>query len=303
MQKVYWITGFKGFIGKHLSRHFLAKGVSVIHVQATESNLVLYSPITKKFVELLWNSHPSILQDFTPSHVLHFGAKGVGTPGDSEIHYKNFQLSLKLAKFICKLDNPVRVLFAGTIDEYGGENFPNENHSIKERLLTPYALYKYKSGEVISDTFHGSIHEFVHMRICNIFGEGQRVTTLLHSVLNPAVETLKINNLNYFRDLMWVEDLVQNVYLLSQIQYPGRLINVGSGRSVLMREFVEATWRSQGKVASDLVIPDSPQNFTGQSKPHMNIDLVSRLLGRTYVNTGLNKFLKTIGKSRGTLIH
>lgn len=151
--------------------------------------------------------------------MLHFGAKGVVIPREPKIHYENFRLSLWLAEFLRKLDTPTRFLFAGTIDEYGGATFPSKSHLIKESQLSAYALYKYKSGLAINSIFHSSIHEFVHMRICNIFGEGQRVTTLLPSVLNPAVYKLKVNDLNHFRDLMWVEDLVQNVYRLSQIEH------------------------------------------------------------------------------------
>lgn len=82
------------------------------------------------------------------------------------------------------------------------------------------------------------------------------------------------------------------------IDYPklntGHLVNIGSGKSVLMRDFIEAAWRSQGKAASNLTIPDPFQSHINPSKPHMDNGLIRRLLGNDYRITTINDALESI---------
>lgn len=294
MESVYWITGSQGFIGSHLAGALYKRGCNVFEARLHEDGISLQKLFEDKSIFLPWDSSGKALKNIFPSYILHFGAKGVGEPANSLIHKANYELSIKFFNFLAKSEESFRFLFAGTIDEYKGVIYPSESDMIQDKNLLAHAFYKNQTQVEISKlNLHGN-QKFVHLRICNIFGHNQRPGTLLRDILNPSIDKLELTNVNYWRDYMWVEDLIHNLCMLMEMKDLPPILNIGTGTSKYMQEFVTEIWELVGKNVNKLVFPTQDFLKEKQLKPHMNNTLLRRTLKDNFRISSMEAFAKNL---------
>jgi len=207
----------------------------------------------------------------------------------------NDRQSLKLANFVLNLNINCVFIFAGSIDEYGGLEYPDEMTDLSNLAHSPYAFWKIKTGKELHRLFlnHPRI-SFSHLRICYLFGRGQRRETLLPVLLNRDVYEYKIIHSEFLRDLMWVEDFSYNLVNLLKLNDIPSIINFGRGESIYWRNFISKAWVIAGKKPKKLMFRESSNSTESLFRPHMNIELIKGLLGEQYYVSSLDDALMLI---------
>lgn len=298
MLQVLWVSGAQGFVGSSLIECLRREKYIVYEIRILNMGLQVTESSSRKVYNVSWTTN-RIPQILSPTHILHFGAKGVGEPKSSEFHQYNYEQSLKIAEFVMNLNLNCFYFFAGSIDEYSGLEFPDEKTDLSDLVLSPYAYWKMRTGKELLGIFlsHPRI-SFSHLRICNLFGRNQRSGTLLPSLLNRNLQDYTISHSEFFRDLMWVDDFSRNLVCLLKLKEIPSIINLGRGESTYWRDFVIQAWLVAGKSLENLHFKESPENIGGLLKPHMNIQLIKAVLGDGYSITSVEEALRSIVSAR-----
>jgi len=294
VKQVFWISGACGFVGSSLIQALKKQNSTVYEMRILQLGLQIIDPFSKQVYSISYSSHriPKIL---IPTHILHFGAKGVGEPSHTDFHQGNYEMSLKVANYVSDLNIDCSFIFAGSIDEYAGIEFPTENINISKLTHSPYAYWKMRTGNDLYKLFLNNPRiKFSHLRISNLFGLNQRRDTLLPLLINNKLRHHTINHSEFMRDLMYVNDFSSNLVSFLKLSYVPPIINFGRGESIYWRNFVSQAWLAAGKKIGDLNFKESPRSIGTLVKPHMNIDLIRELLGERYLVSPIKLALKLV---------
>jgi nucleoside-diphosphate-sugar epimerase len=278
-----WLSGSNGFVGKHIVT-YLDNNMTYDYLffSLHKTGFRLLDPNTNKSDFFLWSDPLSFNRPF-PNFILHFGASGVGDPLKYSIHASNYQLTKYFCNFLSDCKYEGKFIFAGTIDEYESCVHKREDEIVHLHKLDPYAHFKLKTFQSFKRIFQPTDIQYSHLRIANLYGLGQRSGTLFPLLISKDIHVLNVNNLDYYRDLLFVGDFVSNLFSFLQLESIPELVNVGSGRSALMSDFARLAWTSAGKDLGLLTFGDPM--FTNSRKRavvHMNISLARKLLKDGY---------------------
>jgi len=245
------ITGASGFIGRHLAAALNKIGWSVTGLSRHEcsgfSSVVMGTlPWDRERLE-------SILDCTRPDVVFHL--LGASPSQAAEQQYcVNLQAGVELVSALERQGRLPRIIFAGSAAEYGpveeGELPLSEARPCNP--LGPYGASKLEQTKFA--LAKASDLPVVVARIFNPIGPGMGrhlalgdfVSQLARSKERPAI--LSVGNLDVFRDFIDVRDLVAILVRLStNPQAIGRVLNVCSGRGLLLRDIVARMVSLSGK--------------------------------------------------------
>jgi GDP-4-dehydro-6-deoxy-D-mannose reductase len=248
------ITGADGFVGRHLARYLLDRGVEVL-------GLGLHPPREPE----PWNACSyevcdvvdrdrvfSLVRDFRPGYVFHLAAQSsvrrswedplltyrVALLGQSNVFHALVEAGVE----------PV-VHVACSAEEYGPVS--EEELPIPEdrplRPVNPYALSKVIQEEhaLFFHRVHGT--RVVITRAFNIIGPGQTREFVASDFAHQIAEieaglrepVIRVGNLEARRDFSDVRDLVEAFWALVNRSGPGEVYNVCSGEDRPVREVLE----------------------------------------------------------------
>ena len=238
MKKRILLTGVTGFLGSHLAKALLAAGYDVIGLKRKTSSLrrveSLVSGIVLIDIDVL--DFEKLFRDYGKIDIIIHTATCYGRHNEtvSEI-------------FLANTEFPLRLLDAGS--RAGVELFLNTD-TILDKYLNLYALSKNQLlqwGKFFSK--QGNIR-FGNIRLEHFYGPDDDPTKFSAHVINSClnnVPELKLTKGEQKRDFIFIEDVVSAYMIL--LEKMGHSDNsfvefdVGSGRSVSIREFVETAHR------------------------------------------------------------
>jgi UDP-glucuronate 4-epimerase len=215
----------------------------------------------------------------------------------------------------CRRRPPRHLLYASSSSVYGANtNFPWSESQPTELPVSLYAATK-KSNELLAHSYsHLTGIPMTGLRYFTVFGEWGRPDMAPYKFASHIVEGLEITLYNHgqmTRDFTFIDDAIEaTVRLIAAIPSsdavvrdgispvaPHRVVNIGSGRPVVLGDFVRLIEREVGKPAriryAERVGGDVVDTFADTSRlrrltgfvPATSIDVgVSRLVGwlRTY---------------------
>ena len=208
------VTGYKGFIGKNMTKYLKQKH-SVVGYEYKKNHF----PDLKN-IDL----------------VIHLGAITSTTNLDiKSIMEQNVNFSIKLIEQVIK--KKINIQIASSASVYGNLSDFKEESILKPE--SPYAVSKFLVEKFFSSLGNKKISNYVQIfRYFNVYGENEENKTEQASPLtkfvNQAKKEKKIflfeNSKNYLRDFIWVDDLCRIHEFFFKIKKSG-IFNIGTGKS------------------------------------------------------------------------
>ena len=270
MKKIF-LTGSTGLLGLSLYKE-LKKKFKILRV----SNNKKYK-LNKSIRYLPFNSKEKInkfiKKEGVPDYFIHSGWGKMDEPS-SDYHIKeNVKFSKNLIDSFFR-NGLEKFIFIGTINEYG-----DNLGIVKENKKPKGKLRNYEKGKTIVGD-HGKFKakklnkKFIHLRIANLFGPITKNKSLIYSMhaSNKKNKNVDVSSLKFYRDYLHVDTVAKYISKLLLNCNNSSVVNVGSGKKLLMRNFVKLYWKilnknkNEIKFSKDINLKINPGFFMDISK-------------------------------------
>jgi len=233
------VTGARGFVGRHLTRHLAELDVDVVSLDVDDAQPV---DITDR------DGVARRIAEESPDVVYHLAARShVGaswTDGDAltDVNVGGTRAVVDA----CVAASVARVLVVGSAEQYGTvapESIPIDEHT-ECRPLSPYGKSKVAAETVALAAYREHGLAVVCTRAFNHTGPGQSAAFLVPGLAariaaaeradpdRAGADDITLGNGDPVRDFSDVRDIVRAYALLAEHGVPGEAYNVCSGRGV-----------------------------------------------------------------------
>lgn len=168
------------------------------------------------------------------------------------MEYAHVRLVDRVVAATARMAARPRIVQVGTIHEYG---FVPEGVPIDERIepnpTTPYAVTKHAGSEAVLAATRAGDADAVVLRAVNVCGPHTTEASFLGAVmarLSEATEEegIELTVADARRDYLDVRDLAEAVVKAAHAPVVGRVVNIGRGEAVSMRELVSLLVSASG---------------------------------------------------------
>lgn len=232
------VIGAGGFVGGYLVKELEAAGHKVSAVDIPEVNL------------LDRNSIDSLLENTKPDYVVNLAAissVGASWKDPASTIQVNVVGTLNLLDSIAKYSPKAKTLLIGSAEEYAQKSTPL-SESCDREASNPYGISKI-AQENFAELYRKKYGmEIVCTRSFNHTGVGQKTTFALPSFVKQIADieksgqpgTIKVGNLEAFRDFSDVRDVVHVYRMLLENNTEFDVYNVGSGIAHKVGDLLQA---------------------------------------------------------------
>lgn len=249
------VTGISGFAGSHLAEHLLSEAKEVFGFTNDPSLDGNLEPLAGRVRVVEGDVRDraavrAVLADVRPERIYHLAAV---TPGRAPVNDEAFwEINVGgTAAFLdeaSRLDG-VRVLVAGSSAEYG--LLPREANPLAETAeLRPVGIYSVSKAAQDLLAFSYWAHQGVWVVRARAFNHtGPREDTgfvcstfarqIAEAELGLRRAVIHVGNLNAFRDISDVRDVVKGYVAALERGRAGQVYNICSGNAVQMREVLD----------------------------------------------------------------
>ena len=290
-QKVL-VTGASGFIGSHLCRSLINKGVEV-HAISRKNISTSKHRITWWKGDL--SEHSSIrdlLRDVKPDIIFHLASHVTGAR-DRDLVIPTFKNNLITTVNLLTAASEIgcnRIVLAGSMEE----PWTDSNFAIP---VSPYAAAKWASS-TYGRMFH-LLYQLpvVILKVFMVYGPDQKdLKKLIPYAINSLLkkEPPKLSDGKRRVDWVYVEDVVKG-FLLAALSpnIEGKTIDVGTGELIKIRFVVELICKLIGSNKKPIFGAVNKRPF--EQEPIANIERTNKLIGwkpKTGIEEGLKRTIK-----------
>jgi len=128
----------------------------------------------------------------------------------------------------------------GSGDEYGGAEAP-QSERLREMPNSPYSMGKVAGAHFLQMLHRTEGFPAITLRIFLTYGPGQRPNRLIPQTIQACLENSKFptSTGNQVRDFCYIDDVVDAIFAsLAQSKAQGRILNVGSGEPVSVKDVI-----------------------------------------------------------------
>lgn len=224
------VTGGSGFIGTSLRRRLLAGGATVFAPSSRDLDVT-----RREEVEECLAAHK-------PEIVFHLAARGVRSPADTTtLRAVNAEGAANISRAALKVGCTTRLVMAGSSFEYVPRPRPLSEDD-EAGGADEYGSSKAEGCRQVRDS--AARLSCAWVRPFNVYGPGEPLPRLLPYLADCALngKTAELTEGLQLRDYMHVEDLAECLERAALMMGDGprwEVVNLGSGRNVTVREFVE----------------------------------------------------------------
>ena len=279
MNKNILLTGSSGFIGNSLKNYLINKGYNIIslNIRSCETDKIFLDKLNN---EIIFNK---INLDSKSIYALvHVGWGHTDNPWSNYHLQENVRNSKLLFDFAKKL-HIKKVIFCGSMNEYGDITGPISEESVPGKIETDYAKAKSLVTSYGTELYKNTITNFFTVRpfyvYGNVFNKKSLINQLIDSYYNNTI--MKMGSCKAFRDYVYVDDVVRLFYLiLHNKEIETGIYNIGYGECITVKEFVENFWLQLGGNKKNLsfgAISDrkeqvQPRSFSSNLKINKNFN-------------------------------
>lgn len=256
------VTGAGGFIGSHLTEELVRRGEDVrafvrYNSRDTKGFLDELPEEIRNQIEVV----PGDLKDSDGvteavkgcSIVFHLGAL-IAIPY-SYVHPLDFVQTnvvgtANLLNACLRNSCLERIIHTSTSEVYGTAQYipMDEKHPLQAQ--SPYAASKI-AADKLAESYHLSYDlPIATLRPFNTFGPRQSLRAVIPTIISQALKDLRIQlgNIRPRRDFLYVKDTVHGFLSLGQCdQAIGRVVSIGTGRDIAIKELAEKILGLMGK--------------------------------------------------------
>ncbi len=234
------VTGAAGFIGSAVARKFLSEGYHVVTVDNLSTGDINCVPANVELIE--GNLHDQKIIDqlllYNFIAIVHIAGQSSGEISfDDPIYdlHSNTQSTLLLVNLALKI-NCKKFIYASTMSVYGIQDNIPVSEEFNPNPSSFYSVGKLASENYLSIYKNFGIN-FISLRLFNVYGPGQNLDNLRQGMvsifLSQALNNNKIvikGDLNRFRDMVYIDDVVDAFYLSFKSNLKGHnIFNVCTG--------------------------------------------------------------------------
>jgi GDP-4-dehydro-6-deoxy-D-mannose reductase len=242
------VTGADGFVGGWLTRHLEESGDDVWRAPGHRSQ----GGRKERAVDLTDAAAVGDLLGWAkPEAVYHLAAVTFGPDASADIGHAldvTVRGTAYLLEAVAGLDSPPLVMIPSSAEVYGA---PGSRRLTERAPVAPVTIYGATKAaqETLSLAYHRAGRmPVVVARAFNHIGPGQRESfvvpafamQLVGIAAGAAAPEIRVGNLDARRDFTDVRDVVRAYRLLVAGSHAGQPINVASGRTVAVREVLDA---------------------------------------------------------------
>lgn len=291
------VTGATGFIGQHLCKDLLDRGIEVIGVDISKDRFDVFSsypnffPVVADFS--MYDSLNKYIHYDNIDVFYHLAWNGVNTIAfrDAELQLSNAIYSVKALDAAIALKCK-KFVFAGTYNEYETQTIFSMNE-FEARYTNIYGASKYAADLILCAKAKIEGIEYSSGLLPMIYGEGLTAPNLVNVVLSNFSEgkPSKLVEGNNLYDLIYVGDVARAFYYIGE---KGKDMS----RYYVGHRIIE-TFKDNITRIRDLLSPDSELLF-GEYKETQNLDYSLIDTDKLYNDTGFEckaDFKETIQKT------
>ena len=205
------ITGADGFIGSHLFKYLLKKGIKARKINRSgDDNSIAIGNLSSKtdWFIALENIETLVHCASIPNFV------NKGTSSIDELNEVNIEATRNMAEQASKM-GVKRIIFISTIKVNGEVTLKNQkfNELSKPNPQEPYAISKFEAENILKSISQKNNIELLIIRSPIVYGEFVKgnFLTLINLVYNAI--PLPLNKINNSRSIIYVGNLVYLIYL------------------------------------------------------------------------------------------
>jgi nucleoside-diphosphate-sugar epimerase len=237
------ITGAGGFVGSHVARLLINRGVEVQAIVRKSSNLWRITDILSQLqiieCDLLdfqgLNKSLTTIQPELCIHLAWYAVPGKYLHAKENLDSLNASLNLasQMADIGCK-----KFVGIGTCFEYDfSYGYLSESSPIKP--LTLYAASKIAACTVLEQLCRNTGMEFAWARLFYQYGPFEDEMRLVPAVISSLLknEVVKTTKGEQIRDFLHIEDVASAIWSIASGNLSG-IVNIGSGQPITVRDIV-----------------------------------------------------------------
>ncbi len=316
------VTGAAGFIGFHLSRRLLEKGVEVVGID----NLNDYYPVILKekrldelsgepgfrFIRMDISDRealPRLFEEEKFDRVVNLAAQaGVRYSIENPWAYVDSNLTGFVNVLECCRHFPVEhLVYASSSSVYGG----NEKTPFSEddRVDNPVSLYAAtKKADELMACCYSKLYGIrsTGLRFFTVYGPWGRpdMSPMLFASAIMEGRPIKVfNNGDMMRDFTYVDDIVEGVVrVLDKAPLESEVYNIGCGTPVRLMDFISEIESSCGRPAQKLMMPMQPGDVY---RTYADTGKLERDFGyrpRVTLHEGIRKFIDWYKSDKNPLL-
>lgn len=243
------VTGATGFIGRNLLVKLIENKIRP-SVLCRKSDKILLEPEEKanleiKELDLLdFNRLEDEILEINPKIVVHLaGATRFDRENAEKSFAINYTATVRLLDILAKTDVQ-RIILIGTADEYGNSPTPFREE-METKPLSDYAISKNRANLYALKLFENVGLPIVILRIFTIYGYSQPKNMFLVQLIEHCLrnEVFEMTDGLQKRDYVYISDAARAIYkAIFAPDIEGKIINIGSGNSIRLRDVAEKVW-------------------------------------------------------------
>jgi UDP-glucose 4-epimerase len=280
VKKIVWLTGSRGFVGSYVVRALLNSGYEVKFLTNSpiDNNQLIYADFSDRFqIKNVIERHRA------PDTFIHLGWGNVYEP-HHECHInENLQDGINLIDEFYNA-GVKRILLIGSSSEYG-----DRQGLLKENHLPTGEVNNYIKGK-IALAKHGLMSAekinriFIHVRLFYTYGAGQKHNSLINQLFQNSIKGVKmsLSPCEHYRDYIHVSEASEAISRIAKVDQSG-IINLGSGKIILLKEFVKLFWKELGAHSEKLMFGshDVPKLEQSQPKSYADLSILKKRINWT----------------------
>lgn len=298
-KKIAIVTGTTSFLGRSVAKYLLSKSFVVFGIVRPESEkLHLIQEIKGlNIVKLDFDKVRSsdflcvndielrkLIEEAKENNYdisfLHFGWSATLDRSNFMKQMLNVDMSIKVLEF-AKILGAKRFIFAG---------------SQAEMSETPYGVAKKQFAAFAEDNLSDSNMSFIHLRIFSIYGEGDRDTSLIMTLLRLCKENkdVGLSSCNYDWNFLYINDFTRMIHKMIDKDVDSGTYDMASDDTRLLKDYVIEAHRVL-KAKNKLNFGERPDSIETFAIP--NISKTIEAIGAfdfTAFKDGIKKTVKSI---------
>jgi UDP-glucose 4-epimerase len=270
MKKIVWLSGSRGFVGSYVARALLNSGYTVKFLTNSPSNNneLIYADFSDRaHIKQVIEKHG------VPDTFIHLGWGNVYEPHDETHITVNLQEGINLIDEFYNA-GVKRILLIGSSSEYG-----DRQGSLKENHLPTGEVNNYVKGKIALAKYGLESAEklnriFIHIRLFYTYGVGQKHNSLINQLFQNSIQgdEMSLSPCEHYRDYIHVSEAAEGIIRITHVDQSG-IINLGSGKVILLKEFVKLFWQELGAESEKLMFGSHDVSALEQSQPKSYADL------------------------------
>lgn len=246
------VTGGTGFLGSSVVKLLILQG-AVPTILTRDLHTGLHERQRQNFNAVEMNlldtqALGNFLKKFRPGIIIHLAGYTFNPKDQSDALEKfNFEATAKLLSLAQNI-KVKRIIVTGTADEYGFQSCP-QSETDPLMPVSEYAISKNKAVKYARSLYESFNLPVVILRPFTVYGIGQPSKMFVSQAVESAVKNVpfEMSKGTQKRDLVYITDFADAIIKAIKVKnIEGEVFNVGSGRSIALRELAKKIWLIAG---------------------------------------------------------